>query len=82
MNSESPSYAPASPRIAEAALETIARQAPPRHFQAFDLHVRRKWSLLRVARDLGMDPISVYLICRRLTKQLESEVSRLRVQSE
>ena len=66
--------------VLEAALERIARRTKPRHFQVFDLYVRRQWPVLRVSRELGINPASVYVIGHRLTKQLKQEVSRLQAQ--
>lgn len=66
--------------VLDAALERIARRTKPRHFQVFDLYVRRQWPVLRVSRELGINPASVYVIGHRLTKQLKQEVSRLQAQ--
>ena len=66
--------------VLDAALGRIARRIKPRHFQVFDLYVRQQWPVLRVARELGIDPASVYLIGFRVTKQLKAEVARLESQ--
>jgi len=66
--------------VLDAALERIARRSKPRHFQAFDLYVRQQWSVLRVSRELGINPATVYVIGHRLTRQLKAEVSRLQAQ--
>ncbi len=63
-----------------AALARIARHVPAKHFQAFDLYARQQWPVLRVARELGVNPASVYLISHRLTKRLKAEVARLEAQ--
>ena len=66
--------------LLDAASERIARRVKSRHYQAFELYVRRGWPVLRVAAELGMNPATVYLIGHRLTKQLKTEVARLREQ--
>lgn len=66
--------------LLEVALARLARRAPAKHFQAFELYARQHWPVLRVARELGLNPASVYLINHRLTKQLKAEVARLQTQ--
>ena len=66
--------------VFDAACERIARRVKPRHFQAFDLYARQRRPVLQVARELGMNPASVYLIGHRLTKELKAEVEILRQQ--
>lgn len=66
--------------VLAAAVERLARQVKPKHFQAFELYVRQGWPVLKVSLQLGMNPASVYVIGHRLTKQLKAEVEKLRVQ--
>lgn len=66
--------------VLDAALARLARRVPAKHFQAFELYARQQWPVLRVSRELGINPASVYLITHRLTKQLKAEVSRLQAQ--
>lgn len=66
--------------VRAAALDRLARQVKPQHFQAFELYVRQGWPVLKVSAQLGMNPASVYVIGHRLTKQLKAEVEKLRVQ--
>ncbi len=66
--------------VLEAALDRIARRIKPRHFQVFDLYMRQGWPVLRVARELGIGPASVYLIGHRVKQQLKAEVTRLESQ--
>ena len=66
--------------ILAAAVERLARKVQPRHFQVFDLYVRQQWPVLRVARELGINPASVYVIGHRLTKQLKAEAEKLQGQ--
>jgi RNA polymerase sigma-70 factor (ECF subfamily) len=64
--------------LLDAACERIARRVKAKHYQVFDLYVRQQWPVLKVARELGVNPGSVYLIGHRLTKQLKDEVEVLR----
>jgi RNA polymerase sigma factor (sigma-70 family) len=66
--------------VLEAALARLARRVPAKHFQAFELYHRQGWTVLRVSRELGLNPATVYVINHRLTKQLKSEVERLSAQ--
>lgn len=66
--------------VLDAALARLARRVPAKHFQAFELYARQQWPVLRVSRELGLNPASVYLINHRLTKQLKAEVVRLQSQ--
>ena len=64
-------------RVSSSSPKRLGRRTNPRHLQAFDLYVRQGLPVLRVARELGINPASVYVIGHRLTKQLKEEVSRL-----
>jgi RNA polymerase sigma factor (sigma-70 family) len=63
-----------------AALARVARQCPAKHFQIFDLYTRQQWPALRIARELGVNAASVYLINHRLTKRLRAEIARVESQ--
>ncbi|MBL9199786.1 MAG: sigma-70 family RNA polymerase sigma factor [Opitutaceae bacterium] len=63
--------------VLDAALDRLARRINPRHFQAFDLYVRQNWPVLKVARELGLGPATVYLIGHRVKQQLKVEVAQL-----
>jgi len=64
--------------VLEAALARLARRVPAKHFQIFDLYRRQGWSVMKVARELGVNAASVYLISHRLTKHLKVEVEVIR----
>jgi RNA polymerase sigma-70 factor (ECF subfamily) len=66
--------------VLAAAVERVARQVKPRHFQAFDLYVLQHWPVLRVSAELKINPASVYVIGHRLTKLLKAEVAKLQQQ--
>jgi RNA polymerase sigma factor (sigma-70 family) len=63
--------------VLEAALSRLARRVPAKHIQVFDLYARQNWSVLRIARELELNPATVYVISHRLTKQLKAEVAAL-----
>jgi RNA polymerase sigma factor (sigma-70 family) len=63
-----------------AAIERIARQANPRHFQVFDLYVLQQWPLLRVTKEMRVSPASVYVISHRLKKRFKDEIEKLQKQ--
>ena len=66
--------------LIDTALARLARRVPAKQFQIFDLYRRQDWSVLRVARELGVNPATVYVVSHRLTKQLKAEVARLSAQ--
>ncbi len=66
--------------LLDAACERISRRVQGKHYQAFDLYVRRRWPVMKVASELGMNVAAVYLIGNRLTKQLKTEVEKLKTQ--
>jgi RNA polymerase sigma-70 factor (ECF subfamily) len=66
--------------LLDAACERMARRVKSKHYQAFDLYVRRRWPVMKVAGELGMNVAAVYLIGNRLTKQLKAEVEKLKTQ--
>lgn len=66
--------------LLDAACERIARRVKARHYQVFDLYIRQQWPVLKVAKELGINPASIYLIGHRLTKQLKAEVEKLKNQ--
>jgi RNA polymerase sigma factor (sigma-70 family) len=63
--------------VLAAALTRLARRVPAKHFQLYDLYARQNWPVLRVARELGLNPATVYVVSHRLTKQLKAEVTLL-----
>jgi len=59
------------------ALRRLQETASARHFQVFDLYFRQDWSVPRIALELGMNPVTVYVVTHRLTRQLKAEVVQL-----
>jgi len=66
--------------VLAAAVDRLKRRVKARHFQVFDFYVRQEWPVLRVSRELGINPASVYLIAHRLTRQLKAEAKKLKEQ--
>jgi RNA polymerase sigma factor (sigma-70 family) len=67
-------------RVVESAMERIAARVDARHFQVFELHVVQGCPLGRIARQLEMNPATVYVIHYRLKRELKREIERLRQQ--
>ena len=67
-------------RLVEAALARLALRVPARKFQIFQLYACQGWPVLRIARELGLSPATVYLINHRLTRKLKKEVGRIKEQ--
>lgn len=64
-------------RTMDLALYRMARKAPSRDFQVFELAVKQGWTLLRIARAFGLNLAVVWLIKRRLGRQLRRELASL-----
>lgn len=68
--------------LLDAACERVARRADARHYQIFELYSRQQWPVLKVAKELGVNPATVYVISHRLTRQVKAEVAKLQEQLE
>lgn len=66
--------------LMDAACERLARRVSERHYQIFDLYVLRRTPATQVARELRTNVAAVYLIGSRLTRQMKSEITKLRRQ--
>jgi RNA polymerase sigma factor (sigma-70 family) len=64
--------------VFQAAVIRVCRRAKPKHAQIFELYAIQRWPVLRVARELGVSTILVYLVAHRLTKKLRQEVEYVR----
>jgi len=60
--------------VIETALARVGRKVKPKHSQVFDLYAVRRWPAAKVARELGVNIVQVYLINHRMTKLLRQEV--------
>jgi len=58
----------------ETALARVCRRVPPKHAQIFELYAIRNWSAAKVARELGVSLVQVYLVNHRLGRLLKKEV--------
>jgi len=67
-------------RVVDTALARLARRVPAKRFQVFQLYACQGWPVFRIARELGLNPATVYLINHRMTRRLKKEVSRLKSQ--
>ncbi len=63
--------------ILETAIARAGRRANPKHYQIFDLYAVRKWPAIKVAKEMGVSVVQVYLINHRLVKQVRKEVAYL-----
>lgn len=64
--------------VLDAACDRLSKRVKANHYQIFSLYVLQHWPVLKVSRELGVNPGSVYLIGHRLTKQLKAEVQHIR----
>jgi RNA polymerase sigma factor (sigma-70 family) len=64
--------------IFETAVARVCRRVNPKHAQIFDLYGIRHWPATKVAKELGVSMIQVYLVNHRLTKLLKTEVDYIR----
>jgi RNA polymerase sigma factor (sigma-70 family) len=64
--------------LIDAALERVKTKVDSKQYQIFDLHVLKKWPVLKVAKMLSVNPGRVYLSKHRIGKLLKEEVNRLR----
>lgn len=65
-----------------AALLRVKRQANARHYQMFDLHAIKHWSVDKVAQTLGVSVGQVRLAKHRITALMRREVARLEKEEE
>jgi RNA polymerase sigma-70 factor (ECF subfamily) len=63
--------------LMETALARVGRKVKPKHLQIFDLYAMRHWPAGKVARELGVTRMQVYLVNHRLTKLMKREVEYL-----
>ena len=63
--------------LLETALLRVGRKVKPKHMQIFDLYSVRRWPASKVARELGVSMVQVYLVHHRVTKLLKQEAAYL-----
>ena len=64
--------------VLEAAFLRVCRRVNPKHAQMFELYSIQHWPVTKVARELGVSTVSVYLVAHRLTRMLKAEVEYVR----
>jgi DNA-directed RNA polymerase specialized sigma24 family protein len=62
----------------EAALARVKAQVKPKHYQIFDLYVRKEWSVKEVARALGVSAPLVYVAKHRVASRIKAELEALK----
>ncbi|HMC26522.1 MAG TPA: sigma-70 family RNA polymerase sigma factor [Verrucomicrobiae bacterium] len=68
--------------LLETALNRVGRRTKPKHLQIFDLYAMRHWPAAKVARELGVSIVQVYLVNHRITKLMKQEVAYLETKLE
>jgi RNA polymerase sigma factor (sigma-70 family) len=61
-----------------AAIERVKKKVDPQQFQLFDLYVLKKWTVLKVAQTLRVNPGRVYLSKHRINQLIRKEIDHLR----
>jgi RNA polymerase sigma factor (sigma-70 family) len=61
-----------------AALERVKRKVDSKQYQLFDLYVLKKWTVLKVAQTLSVNPGRVYLAKHRVNQLIRKEIDYLR----
>ena len=64
--------------VMQTAMLRVCRKVKPRHAQIFDLYAVQHWPAARVARELGVSSVMVYLVAHRMTRMLKAEVEFVR----
>src|SRR5258708_5947329 len=63
--------------LVEAAMRRVRKKVDPKLYQIFDLYVCKNWSVTRVARELRVNPGTVYLSKHRIGKLVKKEIAHL-----
>ena len=66
-----------SKSLMDRALAALKLKVPPKHFQIFDCYIVKDWSVLEVARELGVSIAQVYLVKHRVGSLMRKELRRL-----
>ena len=64
--------------LVDAALNRVKARVDAKHYQIFDLCVRKKWPISKVANDFKLNAARVYLIRHRIATLLKKEITHLR----
>lgn len=63
--------------LLSAAMERVKRRVKEEHYQMFDLHVVKGWSVAKVAEILGVSPGRIYLAKFRVAALIKKEIRLL-----
>ena len=66
--------------LMEAAFQRIKKHVDAKHLQIYDLCVRKKWPVSKVARDLHVNAATVYMAKHRVGALFKKELLRLQKQ--
>ena len=61
-----------------AAIERVKKKVDPKQYQLFDLYVLKRWTVMKVAQTLGVNPGRVYLTKHRINQLIKKEINYLR----
>src|SRR5205823_2662082 len=64
--------------LIEAAMHRVKSRVDGKQYQIFDLCVRQKWPVAKIAKDLKVNPARVYLAKHRVGKLIKKEIAQLR----
>jgi RNA polymerase sigma factor (sigma-70 family) len=64
--------------ILEAAMHRVKAKVDGKQYQIFDLYVRQKWPVAKIAKDLKISATRVYLAKHRVGKLIQQEVEVLK----
>ena len=64
--------------LLDAALRRVKAKVDAKQYQIFDLHVRKKWPVAKVAKDMRINRARVYLAKHRITNSIKKEIAYLR----
>ena len=61
----------------EQALKSVRQKVNAKHYQIFDLYVRKEWPVEKVAKTLNISRARIYLAKHRVSEALRKEICRL-----
>lgn len=64
--------------LVDTAFARISRKVNAKHAQIFDLYALRGWRAAKIAQELSVSVVQVYLVNHRLTRLLKEEVAYLK----
>jgi RNA polymerase sigma-70 factor (ECF subfamily) len=64
--------------LVDSAFRRLKAKVDAKHFQIFDLCVRKKWPIAKIAKALRVNPARIYLVKHRLGNLLKKEIEQLK----